>query len=180
MSYIQLTISKNVDCTSSAYAYWPETFVEKGFSNKAKYTVGRRRNRQRTNLGLLRQGWQRVIEMRTKATACAIHNSLRAQHQPKVRLTHHDDKAGSFYWLKIIATAIAPVSMVNHHLSMEKRLAMVHSYNSNIWSLPCVKFSDISPIYSGETRCHFREVHIIFNGTNHHFEFDFRKKGTWR
>ena len=48
--------------------------------------------------------------MRTKATACAIHNSLRAQHQPKVRLTHHYDEAGSFHWLKIVATTIAPVS----------------------------------------------------------------------
>jgi hypothetical protein len=117
--------------------------------------------------------------MRTKATACAIHNSLRAQHQPKVRLTHHDDKAGSFYWLKIIATTIAPVSMVNHHLSREKRLAMVHSYNSNIWSLPCVKFPQIS-FYYASTRCHIHELHIIFNGTNHHFGFDIRKKGTWR
>ena len=117
--------------------------------------------------------------MRTKATACAIHNSLRAQHQPKVRLTHHYDEAGSFHWLKIVATTIAPVSTVNHHFSREKRLAMVHSYNSNIWSLPCIKFPQIS-IYHVITRCHIREVHIIFNGTNHHFGFDFRKKGTWR
>ena len=51
--------------------------------------------------------------MRTKATACAIRNSLRAQHQTKVRLTHHDNRAESFHWLKIIATTIAPVSMFN-------------------------------------------------------------------
>ena len=92
----------------------------KGYSNESKYTVGRRRNRKRANLGLLRQGWQRVIEMRTKATACAIHSSLRAQHQTKVRLTHHDDGTGSFHWLKIIAATIAPVSMFKHHFSRER------------------------------------------------------------
>jgi hypothetical protein len=79
--------------------------------------------------------------MRTKATACAIQNSLRVQHQPKVRLTHHDDEAGSFHWLKIIATTIAPVSMFNHYFSREKRLAMMHSYNSNMWSFTMCKVS---------------------------------------
>ncbi len=101
-----------------------ETFVDKEciqiilvYSN---YTVGRSRNRKRANLGLLRQGWQRVIEMRTKATACAIHNSLRVQHQTKVRQAHHDDGAGSFHRLKIITTTIAPVSMFNHHFSRKR------------------------------------------------------------
>ena len=56
---------------------------------------------------------------------------------------------------------------------------MVHSNNTKICSLPCKKFPQIS-LYNGCTRCHIREVHIIFNSTNHHFGFDVWKKGTWR
>ncbi len=48
-------------------------------------------------------------------------------------------------------------------------------------TLPCIEFPQIS-IYACcvSTRGHIRKVHVIFNGTNHHFGFDFRNKGAWR
>ncbi len=70
---------------------------------------------------------------------------------------------------------------VQPSFSRKKRLTTVHSNNTRICSSPCIKFPQISMCNGhGHTRFHSREVHTIFNGTNRHFGFDFRKKGTWR
>ncbi len=62
-----------------------------------------------------------------------------------------------------------------------KMLTNTHStqQRSMHYTAPCIEFPHI-PFYIISTRFQSRKVHVIGNGTNHHFGFDFRKKGTWR